>query len=35
MLMTVIFSGGSRARLWPVSREAFATPFMRLGGAAG
>lgn len=33
MLIPVILSGGSGTRLWPVSREAFPKPFMRLGGA--
>ncbi|MFZ9406561.1 MAG: mannose-1-phosphate guanylyltransferase/mannose-6-phosphate isomerase [Burkholderiaceae bacterium] len=32
MLIPVILSGGSGSRLWPVSREAFPKPFMRLGG---
>ena len=32
MLIPVILSGGSGARLWPVSREAFPKPFMKLGG---
>ena len=34
MLIPVILSGGSGARLWPVSREALPKPFMRLGGGA-
>lgn len=32
MIIPVILSGGSGARLWPVSREALPKPFMRLGG---
>jgi mannose-1-phosphate guanylyltransferase / mannose-6-phosphate isomerase len=32
MLIPVILSGGSGTRLWPVSRESFPKPFMRLGG---
>src|SRR5690606_24979160 len=32
MLIPVILSGGSGTRLWPVSREAFPKPFMKLGG---
>lgn len=32
MLIPVVLSGGSGTRLWPVSREAFPKPFMRLGG---
>jgi mannose-1-phosphate guanylyltransferase / mannose-6-phosphate isomerase len=32
MLFPVILSGGAGTRLWPVSREAFPKPFMRLGG---
>jgi len=31
MLIPVILSGGSGTRLWPVSREAFPKPFMKLG----
>src|SRR5690242_19697852 len=30
MLIPVILSGGAGARLWPVSREAFPKPFIRL-----
>ncbi len=30
MLLPVILSGGAGARLWPVSREAFPKPFIRL-----
>jgi mannose-1-phosphate guanylyltransferase/mannose-6-phosphate isomerase len=33
MLIPVILSGGSGTRLWPVSREAFPKPFMRLGSS--
>lgn len=32
MMIPVILSGGSGTRLWPVSRESFPKPFMRLGG---
>ena len=31
MLMPVILSGGAGTRLWPVSREAYPKPFMRVG----
>ncbi len=31
MLIPVILSGGAGTRLWPVSREAFPKPFMKLG----
>jgi mannose-1-phosphate guanylyltransferase / mannose-6-phosphate isomerase len=31
MLIPVILSGGAGSRLWPVSREAFPKPFIRLG----
>ena len=31
MLMPVILSGGAGSRLWPVSREAYPKPFIRLG----
>jgi mannose-1-phosphate guanylyltransferase / mannose-6-phosphate isomerase len=34
MLIPVILSGGSGTRLWPVSRESFPKPFMKLGGEA-
>jgi mannose-1-phosphate guanylyltransferase/mannose-6-phosphate isomerase len=30
MLVPVILSGGAGARLWPVSREAYPKPFIRL-----
>src|SRR5687768_4790035 len=30
MLIPVILSGGAGSRLWPVSREAFPKPFIRL-----
>jgi mannose-1-phosphate guanylyltransferase/mannose-6-phosphate isomerase len=32
MLIPIILSGGSGTRLWPVSRESFPKPFMKLGG---
>lgn len=32
-LVSVVLSGGSDSRLWPVSRQALPTPFMRLGGS--
>lgn len=32
MLIPVILSGGSGTRLWPVSRESFPKPFMKLDG---
>ena len=32
-LISVIVSGGAGARLWPVSRQSFPKPFMKLGGA--
>jgi mannose-1-phosphate guanylyltransferase len=31
MLIPVILSGGAGSRLWPVSREAYPKPFIRLG----
>ncbi|TFW01497.1 mannose-1-phosphate guanylyltransferase/mannose-6-phosphate isomerase [Oxalobacteraceae bacterium OM1] len=31
MLIPVILSGGAGTRLWPVSREAYPKPFMRIG----
>ena len=31
MLIPVILSGGAGTRLWPVSRQGFPKPFMRLG----
>lgn len=34
MLIPVILSGGAGTRLWPVSREAFPKPFMKLGGSS-
>ncbi len=34
MLIPVVLSGGAGTRLWPVSREAFPKPFMKLGGAS-
>ena len=34
MLIPVILSGGAGARLWPVSREAFPKPFIRLADGA-
>ena len=30
MLIPVILSGGAGSRLWPVSREAYPKPFIRL-----
>lgn len=32
-LISVILSGGSGSRLWPVSRQAFPKPFMEIGGS--
>src|SRR5690606_20165128 len=34
MLIPVVLSGGAGTRLWPVSREAFPKPFMKLGGTS-
>lgn len=31
-LLSVVLSGGAGSRLWPLSRQAFPKPFMRLGG---
>ena len=33
-LVSVILSGGAGTRLWPVSRQAYPKPFMKLGGSA-
>lgn len=33
-LISVVLSGGAGTRLWPVSRQAFPKPFMRLAGKA-
>ncbi|UUZ66974.1 mannose-1-phosphate guanylyltransferase/mannose-6-phosphate isomerase [Polaromonas sp. P2-4] len=33
-LISVVLSGGAGARLWPVSRQAYPKPFMKLGGSA-
>ena len=33
-LISVVLSGGSGARLWPVSRQACPKPFMKLGGSS-
>ncbi|MEZ5701542.1 MAG: sugar phosphate nucleotidyltransferase [Burkholderiaceae bacterium] len=33
-LVSVVLSGGSGTRLWPISRQAHPKPFMRLGGTA-
>lgn len=33
-LVPVILSGGAGTRLWPVSRQAYPKPFMKLGGSA-
>ncbi|MBE0592897.1 MAG: hypothetical protein IH616_10925, partial [Gemmatimonadales bacterium] len=30
-MIPVVLSGGAGTRLWPVSREAFPKPFIRLG----
>jgi mannose-1-phosphate guanylyltransferase/mannose-6-phosphate isomerase len=32
MLIPIILSGGAGTRLWPVSRETYPKPFMRIGG---
>jgi mannose-1-phosphate guanylyltransferase/mannose-6-phosphate isomerase len=32
-LLSVVLSGGSGSRLWPVSRQALPKPFMTLGGS--
>jgi mannose-1-phosphate guanylyltransferase len=32
-LLSVVLSGGSGSRLWPLSRQAFPKPFMKLGGS--
>jgi len=32
-LLSVVLSGGSGTRLWPVSRHAFPKPFMQIGGS--
>ncbi|VWX60521.1 Mannose-6-phosphate isomerase / Mannose-1-phosphate guanylyl transferase [Burkholderiales bacterium 8X] len=31
-LLSVVLSGGAGSRLWPLSRQAFPKPFMKLGG---
>src|SRR6187402_1478109 len=31
-LVSVVLSGGAGTRLWPVSRQAYPKPFMKLGG---
>jgi len=31
-MLSIILSGGSGSRLWPVSREAAPKPFMKIGG---
>ena len=33
-LISVVLSGGAGTRLWPVSRQGYPKPFMKLGGAA-
>lgn len=33
-LVSVVLSGGAGTRLWPVSRQAYPKPFMKLGGSA-
>lgn len=32
-LLSVVLSGGSGSRLWPLSRQTFPKPFMKLGGS--
>lgn len=32
-LLSVVLSGGSGTRLWPVSRQAYPKPFMQIGGS--
>ena len=32
-LVSVILSGGAGSRLWPISRQAFPKPFMKIGGS--
>ncbi len=32
-VLSVVLSGGSGSRLWPLSRQAFPKPFMKLGGS--
>lgn len=32
-LLSVVLSGGAGSRLWPISRQAFPKPFMKLGGS--
>ena len=32
-VLSVVLSGGSGSRLWPLSRQAYPKPFMRLGGS--
>lgn len=32
-LLSVVLSGGSGSRLWPLSRQAYPKPFMKLGGS--
>ena len=33
-LISVVLSGGAGTRLWPVSRQGYPKPFMKLGGTA-
>ena len=33
-VVSVVLSGGAGTRLWPVSRQAYPKPFMKLGGSA-